>query len=579
MRLSLLLLFVISFVQASRAQLFVAQDTLRSSDRVIGPADSLLQFMDGFSSPFFISPGQTQPSLWSVFKPGLAPLSTAAFSHQNLTFSALPHLGFAYGFGAQGSQRLRLDYQQLFAKHTLLNVRYDRHQQAGFIRASELRMSSLEVQVAQYGKRHQVLASFSNLSNDRQWSGGLANWSQIGLVSAELLPVVKANAYTFQNRYQAKLDAAYLLGSDSLQGLRVITRNTYSSQLRRYEETDSLELYYTQLNFYTDSCRDVFATQIWQHQVGLAYVQKKLLLSSALELRRMFWQDNLFSFDTTELNLVNEAKYQFKAGLLKHNSTINFVGAGGGIHADTRFESKLPLGKLQIQHLFLRAWPELMQRTYYSNLTSYQVVQPQLQQSMLLNAKYTTQLGPIQTNVALAYMRNQEVYRFNSQQMNWQLVGPQSAYQASLDLVYKTKRWRFSAQTAYTNWQLSNQNILPPLTSELHVQWGGGVLKNKQLKLVAGAAVQAMYGGAFSRMTYLPYLETLDWQVYGTTALYPVDRILNAKAELLLEVKTFRFFVQATNMFGFIDPSASLYQGIPYPSMQIRIGLTWDFWN
>lgn len=579
MRLSLLLLFVISFVQASRAQLFVAQDTLRSSDRVIGPADSLLQFMDGFSSPFFISPGQTQPSLWSVFKPGLAPLSTAAFSHQNLTFSALPHLGFAYGFGAQGSQRLRLDYQQLFAKHTLLNVRYDRHQQAGFIRASELRMSSLEVQVAQYGKRHQVLASFSNLSNDRQWSGGLANWSQIGLVSAELLPVVKANAYTFQNRYQAKLDAAYLLGSDSLQGLRVITRNTYSSQLRRYEETDSLELYYTQLNFYTDSCRDVFATQIWQHQVGLAYVQKKLLLSSALELRRMFWQDNLFSYDTTELNLVNEAKYQFKAGLLKHNSTINFVGAGGGIHADTRFESKLPFGKLQIQHLFLRAWPELMQRTYYSNLTSYQVVQPQLQQSMLLNAKYTTQLGPIQTNVALAYMRNQEVYRFNSQQMNWQLVGPQSAYQATLDLVYKTKRWRFSAQTAYTNWQLSNQNILPPLTSELHVQWGGGVLKNKQLKLVAGAAVQAMYGGAFSRMTYLPYLETLDWQVYGTTALYPVDRILNAKAELLLEVKTFRFFVQATNMFGFIDPSASLYQGIPYPSMQIRIGLTWDFWN
>ena len=579
MRLSLLLLFVISFVQASRAQLFVAPDTLRSSDRVIGPADSLLQFMYGFSSPFFISPGQTQPSLWSVFKPGLAPLSTAAFSHQNLTFSALPHLGFAYGFGAQGSQRLRLDYQQLFTKHTLLNVRYDRHQQAGFIRASELRMSSLEVQVAQYGKRHQVLASFSNLSNDRQWSGGLANWSQIGLVSAELLPVVKANAYTFQNRYQAKLDAAYLLGSDSLQGLRVITRNTYSSQLRRYEETDSLELYYTQLNFYTDSCRDVFATQIWQHQVGLAYVQKKLLLSSALELRRMFWQDNLFSFDTTELNLVNEAKYQFKAGLLKHNSTINFVGAGGGIHADTRFESKLPLGKLQIQHLFLRAWPELMQRTYYSNLTSYQVVQPQLQQSMLLNAKYTTQLGPIQTNVALAYMRNQEVYRFNSQQMNWQLVGPQSAYQASLDLVYKTKRWRFSAQTAYTNWQLSNQNILPPLTSELHVQWGGGVLKNKQLKLVAGAAVQAMYGGAFSRMTYLPYLETLDWQVYGTTALYPVDRILNAKAELLLEVKTFRFFVQATNMFGFIDPSASLYQGIPYPSMQIRIGLTWDFWN
>ena len=579
MRLSLLRLFVFSFVRASWAQLLVAPDTLRSTDRVIGPADSLLQFMDGFSSPFFISPGQTQPSLWSVFKPGLAPLSIAAFSHQNLTFSALPHLGFAYGFGAQGSQRLRLDYQQLFAKHTLLNMRYERHQQAGFIRASELRMSSLELQLAQYGKRYHVLASFSNLSNDRQWSGGLANWTQIGLVSAELLPVVKTNAYTFQNGYQAKLDGAYILGSDSLKGWRIITRNTFSKQLRRYEETDSLELYYSQLNFNTDSCRDVFATQIWQHQMGLAYVQKKFLLSSALELRRMFWQDTQFTYDTTELNLVNEVKFQFKAGLLKHNSNINFLGAGGGIHANTHFESKLPFGKFQIQHVFLRAWPELQQRTYYSNLTSYQVLVPQLQQSMLLDAKYTAQVGPVETRLSLAYMRNQKVYRYNSQQLNWQLVGPQSAYQATLHLAYRTKGWRFSTQTAFVNWQLENQNIFPPLTSELHVQWGGGVLKNKQLKLVAGAALQAMYGGVFSRMTYLPYLETLDWQVYGNTALYPVERILNAKAELLLEVKTFRFFVQATNMLGFVDPSASLYQGIPYPNMQIRIGLTWDFWN
>ena len=149
MRHCFLLLFVISLFHLTRAQLLVAPDTLRSADRVIGPADSLLQFMEGFSSPFFISPGQTQPSLWSLFKPGLAPLSTAAFSHQNLTFSALPHLGFAYGFGAQGSQRLRLDYEQLFAKRTLLNLRYDRHQQAGFIRASRTARSHGSIYIHQ----------------------------------------------------------------------------------------------------------------------------------------------------------------------------------------------------------------------------------------------------------------------------------------------------------------------------------------------------------------------------------------------------------------------------------------------
>ena len=113
----------------------------------------------------------------------------------------------------------------------------------------------------------------------------------------------------------------------------------------------------------------------------------------------------------------------------------------------------------------------------------------------------------------------------------------------------------------------------------MRLQWKGGVFKNKQLKLLAAVTVQAMYGGTFSRMAYLPFLETIDWQYYQSATTDSLNRIVNAKIDIVFEVKTFRFFVQANNLLGFIDPTASLYKGIPYPTTQIRLGLTWDFWN
>ena len=579
MRLTLPLFITCCLAFSARSQLLVAPDTLRAHERVLGTADSLLQFMEGFSSPFFIGTGQASPDLWTIFKPGIAPLSPTVLHSRRIVFSALPHLGFAYGFGAQGSQRLRLDYEQQFAKHTLLNLRYDRHQQTGFLRASDLRFSALDLQVVHFAKRYQLGATFANVSHDRQWSGGLASWSQVGIFSSELLPVVKTNAYSFQNGYRAKIEAAYFLNADSIAGLRLITKHSYHSQIRRYEETDSLELFYTQLNFSPDSCRDVFATQIWEHQLGLAYVQNRLFLSSALAFRRLSWQDTQLRYDTTELNVVNTLQYQFNKSYLNHHSTLNFYGAGNGINTDTRLKTELPFGILHVQHLFLRGWPELLQRTYLSNLTSYQVYQPQLQQSMLIATNLAIPIGSFKSNYALSLMRNKQVYRYNSQEMDWQLTGPQSAVQIGLGLAYERKSLEISTQTTYIGWQLADQHVLPPLTSDLRLQWKGGVFKNKQLKLLAAATVQAMYGGTFSRMAYLPFLETIDWQYYQSATTDSLHRIVNAKIDIVLEVKTFRFFVQANNLLGFIDPTASLYKGIPYPTTQIRLGLTWDFWN
>jgi hypothetical protein len=55
---------------------------------------------------------------------------------------------------------------------------------------------------------------------------------------------------------------------------------------------------------------------------------------------------------------------------------------------------------------------------------------------------------------------------------------------------------------------------------------------------------------------------------------------LNAQFNLALEVKTFRFFVNVANLGTYWNAAQiSTVQGYPFPTMQIRLGLTWDFWN
>jgi hypothetical protein len=55
---------------------------------------------------------------------------------------------------------------------------------------------------------------------------------------------------------------------------------------------------------------------------------------------------------------------------------------------------------------------------------------------------------------------------------------------------------------------------------------------------------------------------------------------LNAQFNLALEVKTFRFFVNVANLGSYWNAvQLSTVQGYAFPTMQIRLGLTWDFWN
>jgi hypothetical protein len=86
------------------------------------------------------------------------------------------------------------------------------------------------------------------------------------------------------------------------------------------------------------------------------------------------------------------------------------------------------------------------------------------------------------------------------------------------------------------------------------------------------------YQSRFQALVYLPFIESLDWE--ATQNASTQNGFFNAQLVMALEVKTFRFFVNVANLGSFWNQETiSIVQGYPFPPLQIRLGLTWDFWN
>jgi len=577
MKQTLLLVLCTVFFFKAQAQQLGPQDTLRSTNRTFGPADSLLHIMDGFSSNFFFQAQQNTLSASDFLKPGFVVFAEAQRSVKPFLFSALPHLGFGYGFGAQGSQILRLDYEQAFAHHTLLNLRYDRWQRIGFMRADDLRFSGLQIKLQQYGKAHELLLSFSNASDDRQWSGGIADYSYLNSLALELIPVLKETARTQKNAYDASLQFRYRIIGDSLNRLNFASYHAFHLQQRIYQEQGNLALFYPQTFFNSDTCIDTFRQQFIENRVGLNWSSPKFQASSLLGLLKRQWLDPVLVYDTLEVNWNNEIQYKSQQLYFLHENRVNIIGAAQGVRAQTKFQYTLAKTSLELRHQYSNEWPLLMQRGYLSNLTNYTWSSPQKERYQQLNAQLNFRMPKLYLGLNAGVAAYANVYRFEQSSMLWTQFGLTST--GSFATASTQIRYQLGAFKLSTSYQYLAQNtaqFLPRHKASAALLWKGGVFKDKRLTMAIEGKIQ--YQSKFQALVYLPFIESLDW--IATQSASTQNGFFNAQLGMALEVKTFRFFVNVANLGSFWNQETiSIVQGYPFPPLQIRLGLTWDFWN
>ena len=587
MKYFLSFLLLTSLFSRIEAQLLAPIDTLKLETRTFGDLQALTQQMDGFGASFFFNPQQILPDAGDLYQLGGTTFATLQTLLKPLTFSALPHLGFGYGFGAQGAQRIRVDYEQAFAHRVLFNLRYDRWQRTGFIRADDLRYSQLQLNLYQTGKRHEVLLHFGNASDDRQWAGGLVSYTALGSIAMDLLPVVKESSRTQKNAYHASLDFRYRLFGDSLRSVNLATQHQYQLQKRLYLEEGLLSTFYPQTYFSPDSCADVFDQQLLENRVGLQVQRPGLEWNSQIGLRQRLWSDALTQYDTLEVNWHNHLQLKRAAHYLAHQNEFNVSGAAQGWHANSTYRWAQKNWKVAVEHRYANEWPLLWQRAYQSNLTNYFWANPQKQFFQELSAlgAYQNNAKTLSARMKMSLIQYKNAYRFDPLLMLWSTTAAASAGQLATlqtDISYtlpnnkKTPSngaWALGSKYKYL---AQKDAFLPKHQAALTLAWQGGVFKEKRLNMrVEG---QVTYQSVSKTLVYLPFVESIDW---GASQLGAVNAAyLNAQFNVALEVKTFRFFVNIANLGSYWNAAQlSTVQGYPLPTMQIRLGLTWDFWN
>ena len=552
-------------------------DTVKSTHRTGGLIDTLSNTTQAFQSAFFISPNATILSPFNLFASNGSTLNALKVRETQLLFSALPHLGFAYAFGANGSQRFNVDFQEAFKHGILVNLSFDKSKGSGFLRNDDFSFQHFNAHILRTGKQYSLDLQTGKEAMARSWSNGLVNPSPIPGIDLNLQLVQKENAKSDQVLSSVRFQHRFDFDQDSTHGFGLLARHEFYESKRDYQEFDSLTQLYTMVFWNADSTQDRFRERSFSNDLGIFLDRNKTQLQSTLSYRIRNWHDNLLYRDTAELWWRNDVTYRSVKWQLEHRDAINVIGASNGFTSFSKLTLPFAFLAVRVEHALSSTLPELMQRNYASNNVQYQLnpLEKQWNQSIRLSA--LKKVGSIQLEAMYLFMQFKQVYVFDQIAGTWR--NDQSASNGIGNSLQGSASWTYKGlqiKPAY-RWTLfsTGLNYQPQHQSSLRVQWKGGVFKAKKLRMLF--ATDLNYFSSFQPLLFIPQMGVFDLVQSNQST---IKGFLNLSFTTAMEVETFRFFVRIDNIGSFWVPATTAFvSNYAFPNMQIKIGLTWDFWN
>jgi hypothetical protein len=137
-------------------------------------------------------------------------------------------------------------------------------------------------------------------------------------------------------------------------------------------------------------------------------------------------------------------------------------------------------------------------------------------------------------------------------------------------------KWKgLSIQPEYTF--STNSGTLQLMTKHManaRLMLKGGLFKAKRLKAYVG--VDAQWVSAADRLSFLPYVNSLD--LFSSSGTMPGFTDLHAFMGFQIDV--FRFFVRMEHIgYYWNDAQIQAVKGYPFAAPNLRFGVTWDFFN
>jgi len=499
-------------------------------------------------------------------------------SFDKIKFSALPHFGFAYSFGGQSAQFIRLRYSQVFNEHLILNVNYDRNSGTGAFRSNTFQRDDLTVQLQREALRYSFQLKGSYQARSMDHSGGmLIDSTLIEDLGLEFTPVLKGDASSKVKLGTVGLKNYINITGDSSNHFGLTTSHNYAIVNRVYLEsdTDSLHLIYPNVFIDSITTRDQFNWASISNAGGVYFsnIKSRFYIDGLIE--HTYWGfQNLGKYtDTNEINLVSNARIRVKDFELRNKFNFNIVGAYNQWGEDVRLVYKRPRFKLSGGLTVQNIAPDPLQRKYFAN--NYQYALPTIENQFWLrtggkvlwnikDSSLTIGAGADFTNLSSTYLFDGETWRSDS-------LGDFSFASVGVKATVSFGILNIHPSIVYT---ADAHGYLPEVQVYTRLFLKARLFKAKKLEALIG--VDGSYISSFNHQIYNPAMDLMDWySAPGNT-----KPLTNLHFFTTLGIDEFRFYVRYENIgYFWNDKTSQEISGYPIAGTRVRIGLTWDFFN
>lgn len=489
--------------------------------------------------------------------------------------SGIPHVGFSYVFGSQGTQSVLAQYQQVFRKKVLLNIDYTKNRSTNFLRNNNYNHNDIQLQLLRKGNIYSFDIKSSYQLSDVEQNGGLLFDSLADQFDLIFLPVKKDVAQSKISRTRVELSNYLNFSGDSIRQFGFMT--DHQLKIKKYlylEENDTLSSIYNQINIDSNLTYDQHQWSQVGNGAGIFLLNNKSFLSATYNLDFWNFQNLGKYYDTLEHNLI--AKYQlFLNRNLKLNDhfEFNIVGARQGWRNDLTVFSMIRTIRLHAKLLIDNKLPEVYQRNLVGNNFSYSLSNPQRQfrqYSSIKLEKYfewiDLKLEYEQSYVKQNYFLIDNIWKNDS-------VNNLSFNTFTIETPIKWRALNFQPRYSYSVCS-SGFKFIPQHQFSCRLFVKGGLFAAKKLKAYTGFDFQM--SSKVKVVGFNPLFSTFDY--FGSYSENIPSNNLHWFAGF--QIDDFKFFTRVENIgYFWSDRNNVIYSGFPPASLQFRLGITWDFFN
>jgi hypothetical protein len=564
-----LFLLVVSFCQLSGlAQSPFGnyfQDSLKPGHRISGKLDSVDANLATYQHTL---PGDFNPFLFNF---SFLDLNTVWMKPQLRRFSSIPHIAFEYSMGSKSAQFGKITYTQAIDSNTFIQFDYIRNSTAGNLRNSSFERNTAQLMLMHRSHYYGTILDASFYGSNNRLSNGTIGDSVREGFALQFQEVDKSNTENKIKELHIDWKNYISFTKDSLQKIGLILQPRLDIQNLRYLETDTLEGIYGFYNYDSLNTADYWELASLKMNGGVFYKNRGFNIEAGLGTRYWDYDNMLVHQDTTEIHGFAALDMNIRGYMLNAAANYTFVGASGETQITAEAKKAFRTNVFSAGGSFSRKFPQNYQRAYYGNTLSYNWTDKELftKSSLKLNWTNKNRFVPFFAQAFVENNSKMPVFIQNRWRqdtlVSLNVLGIQAGFEYSYKklLVQGRASYRESTGDLLPNWMFSGR-----------IAYNGGLFKAKKLKTVTG--IEIGYISHYQLLDFVPQMNTYTF----VNSLRQFNDMMKLHFYTQFDLGYFRWFIRVENIEQtFVKPTN--FEGVGYPvtPLQLRFGVSWDFFN